>query len=77
MPGTKLYKVIILFEDGALTDCRWRRCRPHIQGARGACRNAVGVDIGVRAFGDRTPTHGYAATREAAIAAFDKSWRRE
>jgi hypothetical protein len=31
------------------------------------------------AFGhqDRTPTHGYAATREAAMAAFAKSWRRE
>jgi len=26
---------------------------------------------------DRTPTHGYAATREAAVAAFAKSWRRE
>jgi hypothetical protein len=26
---------------------------------------------------DRTPTHGYAATREAAIAAFAKNWRRE
>ena len=26
---------------------------------------------------DRTPTHGYAATREAAMAAFAKSWRRE
>ena len=25
----------------------------------------------------RSPTHGYAATREAAIAAFAKSWRRE
>jgi hypothetical protein len=25
---------------------------------------------------DRTPTHGYEATREAAIAAFAKSWRR-
>jgi hypothetical protein len=25
----------------------------------------------------RSPTHGYAATREAAIAAFVKSWRRE
>ena len=24
---------------------------------------------------DRTPTHGYAATREAAMAAFAKSWR--
>jgi hypothetical protein len=31
-------------------------------------------------FGDRkarTPTHGYEATREAAMAAFAKSWRRE
>jgi hypothetical protein len=26
---------------------------------------------------DPTPTHGYAATREAAMAAFAKSWRRE
>src|SRR5262249_50163163 len=25
---------------------------------------------------DRTPTHGYGATREAAMAAFAKSWRR-
>jgi hypothetical protein len=26
---------------------------------------------------DRTPTHGYAATREAVMSAFAKSWRRE
>jgi hypothetical protein len=26
---------------------------------------------------DRTPTHGYEATREAAMAAFAESWRRE
>jgi hypothetical protein len=26
---------------------------------------------------DCTPTHGYAATREAAMAAFAKRWRRE
>ena len=26
---------------------------------------------------DRTPTHGYEATREAAMAAVAKSWRRE
>jgi hypothetical protein len=26
---------------------------------------------------DLTPTHGYEATREAAMAAFGKSWRRE
>jgi hypothetical protein len=25
---------------------------------------------------DRTPTHGYAETRESAMAAFAKSWRR-
>jgi hypothetical protein len=27
--------------------------------------------------GDRTPTHGYEPTREAAMAALAKSWRRE
>jgi hypothetical protein len=26
---------------------------------------------------DRTPTHGYEATREAAMAAFAKSWHRQ
>jgi hypothetical protein len=26
---------------------------------------------------DRTPTHGYEPTREAAMGAFAKSWRRE
>jgi hypothetical protein len=26
---------------------------------------------------DRMPTHGYGPTREAAMAAFAKSWRRE
>jgi hypothetical protein len=26
---------------------------------------------------DRTPTHGYESTREAAMAAFAKSWRRQ
>ena len=26
---------------------------------------------------DRTPTHGYEQTREAAMAAFARSWRRE
>jgi hypothetical protein len=37
------------------------------------------VLVGTLAFGhheDRTPTHGYEATREAAMAAFAKSWRR-
>jgi hypothetical protein len=40
----------------------------------------VGTPLWTLAFGhheDRTPTHGYEATREAAIAAFAKSWRRE
>src|SRR5262245_43979395 len=45
--------------------------------------NAAPVDspwMWTLAFGhheDRTPTHGYAATREAAMTAFAKSWRRE
>ena len=45
--------------------------------------NAAPVDapwLWTLAFGhheDRTPTHGYAAMREAAMAAFAKSWRRE
>jgi hypothetical protein len=26
---------------------------------------------------DRTPTHGYEATRKSAMAAFAKSWRRQ
>jgi hypothetical protein len=26
---------------------------------------------------DRSPTHGFEPTREAAMAAFEKSWRRE
>jgi hypothetical protein len=47
-----------------------------------ACRRPSAGDgsSGIGAFGhheDRTPTHGYAATREAAMAAFVKSWRYE
>jgi hypothetical protein len=30
-----------------------------------------------RHYKDRTPMHGYEATREAAMAAFAKTWRRE
>jgi hypothetical protein len=33
--------------------------------------------LGIEYHKDRTPTHGYAATRLAAMAAFAKSWRRE
>src|SRR5262245_27739820 len=51
----------------------------------GRIMKAAAVPVGMSwmwtlAFGhheDRTPTHGYAPTREAAMAAFAKSWRRE
>jgi len=33
--------------------------------------------LGIEYHKDRTPTHGYAATRGAAMAAFAKSWRPE
>ena len=48
----------------------------------GRIMQAAAVPVGMSwmwtlAFGeDRTPAHGYAATREAAMAAFAKSWRR-
>jgi hypothetical protein len=35
----------------------------------------MGLSLG--AYEDRTPTHGYEPTREAAMQAFAKSWRRE
>ena len=44
---------------------------------RRASRESV---VWTLAFGqpeDRTPTHGYEPTREVAMAAFAKSWRRE
>jgi hypothetical protein len=51
----------------------------------GRIMKAAAVPVGMSwmwtlAFGyheDGTPSHGYAATREAAMAAFAKSWRRE
>jgi hypothetical protein len=51
----------------------------------GRIMKAAAVPVGMSwmwtlAFGhheDRTPTHGYAETREAAMTAFAKSWRRE
>ena len=51
----------------------------------GRIMQAAAVSVGMSwmwtlAFGHheaRTPTHGYAATREAAMTAFAKSWRRE
>jgi hypothetical protein len=35
------------------------------------------VDLGFGYHENRTPTHAYEATGEAAMAAFAKSWRRE
>jgi hypothetical protein len=70
------------------TRCRVPRPKyPHIHRASligtleyDAFRHRPSGDAWTLAFGrheDRTPTHGYAATREAAMAAFAKSWRRE
>jgi hypothetical protein len=36
----------------------------------------LNVDAAFGHHEDRTPTHGYADSREAAMAAFAKSWRR-
>ena len=52
--------------------CR-RRGRPHREGDRDAGRHVVDVDAQVQL--SRRP-HRYAATRDAAMAAFAKSWRR-
>ena len=43
---------------------------------RRAGRESVAVDLAFGQHEDRTLTHGYAATREAAMAAFAKSWWR-
>jgi hypothetical protein len=55
--------------DGVVVGCIFKAC------------GAVGAPwMWTLAFGhheDRRPTHGYEATREAAMAAFAKSWRRE
>jgi hypothetical protein len=45
--------------------------------SRRAGRAIVDVDTRLWSSKDRTPTHGYEATREAAMAAFANSWRRE
>jgi hypothetical protein len=47
---------------------------PHLQRCGLASRYAMDVDASFHE--DRTPTHGYEATREAAMAAFAKTWRR-
>jgi hypothetical protein len=49
-------------------------------GATGRALDERSLRMWTLAFGhheDRTPTHGYEPTREAAMAAFAKSWRRE
>ena len=54
-------------------------------GVVGRIMKAAAVPVGMSwmwtlAFGqheDRTPTRGFAATREAAMSSFAKSWRRE
>ena len=63
----------------------WREDELADGGAVGRIFNAAASPVGTPwmwtiDFGhheDRTPTHGYEPTREAAMAAFAKSWRRE
>jgi predicted oxidoreductase len=44
---------------------------------RRASRESMAWTLAFRQPEDHTPTHWLAATREAAMAAFAKSWRRE
>jgi hypothetical protein len=60
-------------------DCdagKWRRGGPHVQGAR--CTTGSPLDVGDRPLGCqlKRAAHGYEPTREAAMAAFAKSWQR-
>jgi hypothetical protein len=48
-----------------------------IMKAAAPVRNAVDVNAGLWARQDRTPTHAYEPTREAAMAAFARSSQRE
>src|SRR5262249_18651313 len=57
--------------------CRRHHARQHHECRRRAGRLAMNVDAPFGYHEDRTPTPGYAATREDAMAAFAKSWRRE
>jgi hypothetical protein len=49
----------------------------HHEDRRRASRESVAWTLAFGQPEDRTPTHGYAATREAAMAAFVKRWRRQ
>jgi len=51
--------------------------RPHQQGQGGAEGSPWFWTLAYEYHYDCTPIHGYEATREAAMAAFAKSWRRE
>jgi hypothetical protein len=55
---------------------RWVRSALDLatRGLRGRSPNRLGLNLSVD---QPTPTHGYEPTREAAMAAFAKSWRRE
>jgi len=44
---------------------------------RAAPKDAPCGDLAYGQHRDRSPTHGFEPTREAAMAAFAKSWRRE
>jgi len=55
---------------------RRRRGRPHHEGGSGAGGAVLDVDARLRASRAPTPTHRYAATRQTAMSAFAKSWRR-
>jgi hypothetical protein len=50
------------------------RRRPHLPRCG---RFAVDLDTTFGQLEDRMPTHGYEPTREAAMTAFGKSWRRK
>jgi hypothetical protein len=66
-----------VFSEGIHTSLQ-RHWWPHHEGRRSARGGQSWM--WTLAFGhheDRTPTHGYAETREAAMVAFAKSWRRE
>jgi hypothetical protein len=64
----------------SVADIRWNDGGyddPNFQGFMPRGRLAVDVTLAFGHHEDRAPTHGYEPTREAAMAAFAKSWRRE
>jgi hypothetical protein len=59
------------------TSCRWRCCRPHHKAAAAPVGTWLWTTLAFGHYENRTQTHGYEATPEAAMVAFAKSWRRE